>query len=189
VQNLSAATHSQEREKIGAAEGQIDARNAITASAGQENMGRLVTGERMAAREQLSSARTLREARADFQATPEGYMSTADSLKASRLEANKRIGASIGAQKQEIAQEQEDIAKALRDGNPAPRLADHVIAGTEAAKSKTDRSRLRPAPGRRQRRPYRHRCQHQTAHRRRRLYGRAQHRHRRRRRQSHRQRR
>ncbi len=137
MQNLSAATHSQEREKIGAAEGQIDARNAITASAGQENMGRLVTGERMAAREQLSSARTLREARADFQATPEGYMSTADSLKASRLEANKRIGASIGAQKQEIAQEQEDIAKALRDGNPAPRLADHVIAGTEAAKSKT----------------------------------------------------
>ncbi len=137
LQNLSAATHTQEREKIGATEGQINARNAITSASGQENLNKLVTGETLAAREQLASARTIREARADFQATPEGYLSTSDTMRASRSEANKRIGTSIGAQKQEIAQEEEDIAKAKRDGNPAPRLADHVIAGTETAKAKT----------------------------------------------------
>jgi hypothetical protein len=139
LQNLSAATHTQEREKIGATEGQINARNAITATSGQENLNKLVTGETLAAREQLASARTIREARADFQAQPkgQGYLSTADVMTASRAEANKRIGASIGAQQQEIAQEKEDIAKAQRDGNPAPSLADHVIHGTESAKAKT----------------------------------------------------
>ena len=138
LKNLSAATHGQERERIGAAEGQIDARNDITTTTGgQEHINALVGGERLAAREQIATARTLRDTRTELQATQEGHLSTREVLDSSKIEASKRLGTSIGAQKQELDQHQVDTAKALRDGNPAPRPSDYVIAGTEAAKART----------------------------------------------------
>jgi len=140
LQNLSAATHGQERETLGLAEGQIDARNALANSAaGQENIGSLVTGGALAAREQLATARSLRATRADLQNTVKGHMSADDALEAGTIEASERLGASIGAQKQAIQQERSDTRRAIREGNPdlAPSLDNHVTAGIEAAKTRT----------------------------------------------------